>query len=205
MPVEDGPLKDPFNRFIRLVFTLSNGKHLVLSDMRKFAKVCLLSTSALFESEDLKDVGPEPLVPAFEFRKFKSRLLKRPSGKIKQVLMDQSIIAGIGNIYSDEMLWLSGIHPLSIVSRIPKIKLRELYKGMITVLKKGINFQGDSTSDYRNPYGERGEFQHKHNAYRRTGKSCSKKDGGMIKRLKVGGRSAHFCPVHQKLFTQSET
>ena len=113
--------------------------------------------------------------------------------------MDQSVVAGVGNIYSDEALWLSGIHPTSIVSKIPEKKLKELLKAVIAVLKKGIDFGGDSTSDYRQIDGTRGKFSGQHNAYRLTGKPCKKRGcSGVITRIIVGGRSAHFCSVHQK-------
>ncbi|HEY4511561.1 MAG TPA: bifunctional DNA-formamidopyrimidine glycosylase/DNA-(apurinic or apyrimidinic site) lyase [Candidatus Paceibacterota bacterium] len=197
--IEDGPLKDPFNRFIRLVFTLSNGKHLAFSDMRKFAKVCYLPTDTLSLSTDLAHLGPEPLEKNFQFTVFNFQLKKRLNGKIKQVLMDQSLIAGIGNIYSDEALWIAGIHPLRPVRNIKEIEMKKLFVAAKTVLKKGIDFQGDSMSDYRNPYGEPGKFQTKHHAYRKTGKHCEKKGCmGTIRRMIVGGRSAHFCDTHQK-------
>lgn len=125
--------------------------------------------------------------------------MRRPNGKIKQVLMDPSVIAGIGNIYSDEILWRAGVHPLSKPGKVPERNLRLMFSAMKRTLRRGIDFGGDSMSDYRNIKGERGEFQNHHEAYRRTGKKCSR-DKGIIKRLVVGGRSAHFCPVHQKLF-----
>jgi len=113
--------------------------------------------------------------------------------------MDQSIIAGIGNIYSDEMLWLAGIHPESKPGKIPENLMKLLYKSMKEVLKKGIDFGGDSMSDYRNIYGEKGQFQGKHNAYRKTGTKCARKNcKGIITRKMVGGRSSHFCSIHQK-------
>ena len=114
--------------------------------------------------------------------------------------MDQSVIAGVGNIYSDEALWRAGIHPEERVRDIDEAKLKSLYTATIEVLKKGIDFGGDSMSDYRNIDGERGEFQEKHEAYRRTGKPCMKRGcSGTIQRKIVGGRSAHFCSVHQRL------
>lgn len=196
---EDGPLKDPFNRFIRLVFALSNGKHLAFSDMRKFAKVCYLPTDTLSESADLSHLGPEPLEKSFTLLVFSSKLNERPNGKIKQVLMDQSLIAGIGNIYSDEALWIADIHPLRPVRNIKETEMKKLFGAVKDMLKKGIDFKGDSMSDYRNPYGEPGKFQTKHHAYRKTGKHCEKRGcPGIIRRLKVGGRSAHFCSAHQK-------
>jgi len=180
---------------VRLDFILDNGKHLVLSDMRKFAKVTLL------KDEHLKDLGPEPLEKSFTFPIFKSQLLKRPKGKIKQVLMDPYIIAGIGNIYSDEILWRANIHPLSVVSRIPEKNLKLTFTATKSLLKKGIDFGGDSMSDYRNIEGERGRFQEHHRAYRKHKTKCSKKGcRGILQRVFVGARSAHFCGVHQKLY-----
>lgn len=186
---------------VRLRLLLDNGKVLGLSDMRRFAKVTLIPTNELDKSLHLENIGPEPLEKSFTYSKFKKRLHTKPKGKIKTVLMDPSVIAGIGNIYSDEILWRAGVHPTSLVGKIPEKNFREMFKAMKSVLKKGIDFGGDSMSDYRNIKGEKGEFQEHHNAYRRTGKKCSKRGcKGTITRLVVGARSAHFCPVHQKLF-----
>ena len=197
-----GPLQDdPYNGHIRLVFTLSNKKHLVLSDLRRFAKVSIAKTDALHVSEHLSESGPEPLEDSFDFAAFKERLSRRPNAPIKQVLMDHTVISGIGNIYSDEILWRSNVHPLSKTKSIPSAEISLMFKAMKETLQKGIDFGGDSMSDYRNLLGESGKFQEKHNAYRKTGEKCSKpKCKGTIGRLKVGGRSAHFCDVHQKLY-----
>ena len=199
LPVlKDGPLTDPFNRHIRLIFSLNNGYHLAFADMRRFAKVFIFDTHNLHTIEDLLHLGPDPLDPACTEKVFVEQLYKKPRGKIKQVLLDQEIIAGIGNIYSDEMLWGADIHPLSIVENIPRPKLKKLYVAMLEVLRGGIDFGGDSESDYRNIYGEPGDFQNKHHAYRHTGEPCPKKGcNGYIERLKIGGRSGHFCSVHQ--------
>lgn len=193
-------LHDSFNKFLHFVVSFTNGKQLVLSDMRKFAKVTLLATT-IAHDKHLGDIGPEPLEKSFNAKKFKACLFRKPNGKIKQVLMDQSVIAGIGNIYSDEMLWLAGIHPLSHVEKIPNAVLASLFTAMKTTLKKGIDFGGDSTSDYRKLDGTAGNFSHAHNAYRLTGKKCGKKScKGVILRIAVGGRSAHFCSAHQKRY-----
>src|SRR5205085_370515 len=133
-------------------------------DLRKFAKVTLLETKTLHESVHLKDLGPEPLDKSFEYKTFKSQLLKRSLGKVKTVLMDQSLISGIGNIYSDEILWRASVHPLSIVGRIPEKNLKMMFTAMKETLKKGIDFGGDSTSDYKNIEGENGKFQDHHRA-----------------------------------------
>lgn len=200
-PTEDGPLQDPYNQFIRLVFSLSNGKHLAFSDVRKFGKVFSFPTKNLFQIADLAGIGPEPLDINFNLKKFKERLLLSPKGKIKSVLMDQSIIAGIGNIYSDEILWTAGVHPLSTPEKIPAPEMKKMFETMKTVLKRGINFGGDSESDYRNIDGEPGGFQLQHKAYRHTGEPCTRRGcGGIIEKMKIGGRSAHFCATHQTFF-----
>ena len=186
--------------FVRLKFTLDNAKTLALSDIRKFAKVTLVKTADIEKNAHLEHLGPEPLDKSFGYETFKNQLSKKSKAKIKSALMDQSLIAGIGNIYSDEILWRAGVHPNSLTGKIPEKNTERMFKAMREVLRKGIDFGGDSMSDYRNIKGERGEFQEHHHAYRQTGRACHKKDGGIIKRIVVGGRSAHFCPTHQKFF-----
>jgi formamidopyrimidine-DNA glycosylase len=115
--------------------------------------------------------------------------------------MNQAIISGIGNIYSDEMLWLSDINPLSNPKNISEKNLKTLFSSMKKVLLRGIKFGGDSTSDYRNIDGARGNFQGKHNVYKKNNEKCSKIGcRGVIIRKVIDGRSAHFCSLHQKLF-----
>jgi|SRR3989344_2837613 len=196
-----GPLRDdPFNRFVHFVINFSNGNSMVLADMRKFAKVTLIETDKIEKSPHLSTHGPEPLEKNFTTKKFVETLFKKPNGHIKTVLMDHEIISGIGNIYSNEILWHAGIHPLERVKNIPEKKWPIVWKTMRETLSRGIDFGGDSVSDYRNILGERGKFQEKHNAYQKTGEKC-KKSGcrGTIARIKIGGRSAHFCDTHQKL------
>ena len=191
-------LSDPFNQFIHLVFSLSNGKHLAFSDMRKFAKVILFETEKREGHIDLRELGPEPLQD-LSLEIFKKQLGKKPRGKIKTVLMDQSVIAGIGNIYSDEILWEAGVHPERIVESLAETEVKNIWKVIPIILSKSIKMGGDSMSDYRNVYGEKGRFQESHKVYRKTKEKCSKKNGkGIIQRKVIGGRGAHFCNVHQK-------
>lgn len=200
-PRNDGPLNDPYNRFIHFVFSLSNGKHLVFCDSRKFGKVTLINKKDLKKSPHLKNIGPEVLEEKFTLNNFGERLLLKSNKNIKTVLMDQSVIAGIGNIYSDEILWSSNIHPKSKPGKISKSKIAKLYTNMKIILTKGINLGGDSMSDYRNIDGEKGSFQNHHNVYRKNKTICMKKNcRGVIIREVIDGRSAHFCNIHQKLF-----
>lgn len=187
------------NQFIHLILFLSNGKRLILSDLRKFAKVLVWPTNKLGELKDINKLGPEPLSPIFTFKNFQE-ILKNKRGKIKTVLMNQEVISGIGNIYSDEILWEAGIHPLKSVEKIKEDELKKVFKAIKKVLRNAIKAKGDSISDYLRPSGKKGGYQKIQNAYQMTGKKCKKRDRGIIKRIKIGGRSAHFCPLHQRMF-----
>jgi formamidopyrimidine-DNA glycosylase len=194
-----GPIReDPMNRFLHLVFWLDNGQQLALSDLRKFAKVELWKTKELEKSEEIKSLGPEPLEKGFTFEKFKEALRKKKKGKIKQILMDQTVIAGIGNIYSDEILFEAKIHPFRDVSKLSEKELEKIYRAIKKILHLAIKLGGESISDYRRLSGEKGFYDKARKIYRREGEKCFR-CGGIIKRLKMGGRSAHFCPRCQKL------
>ncbi len=190
--------KDPKIKYAHVVFALSNKYFLVFSDLRKFGKITLLSTKNAPSSKHLTGLGPEPLAKNFTLEKFRVRLLKKPNGKIKTVLMDQSVVVGIGNIYSDEILWLASLHPERLVQKIKSSEFKKIFFAIKKLLKKGIDFGGDSMSDYRNIYGLPGKFQLHHMAYRRTGEKCKKKNcSGVIIRKIINNRSAHFCSKHQ--------
>jgi formamidopyrimidine-DNA glycosylase len=169
--------------------------------VRKFAKITLLDSDNIHNSSHLKDIGPEPLFKEFTFDKFEQRLQIKPNGKIKQVLMDQSILAGIGNIYADESLWRSGIHPAALVKNIPINIKRFLCKAIKNTLTKGIDLGGDSMQDYRNVLGLKGKFQEHHGVYQKTGMKCDKRGcRGKIIRIVLGGRGTHLCDAHQKMW-----
>lgn len=198
---ERSALHDPYNRFVHFVFSLSNGKHFVMCDSRKFGKITFGKTEEIHKSIHLGALGLEPLEKSFTFEHFKEQILKKPKGHIKTVLMDQTLVVGIGNIYSDEMLWMASIHPESKPTNIPNKQMKLLYESMKEVLKKGIDFGGDSMSDYRDVNGERGKFQNHHNVYQKKNEPCGKRGcKGVIIRKVINGRSAHFCDTHQELF-----
>lgn len=196
--LKNSPLSDKYNRHIHVVFTLSNNNHLVFCDSRKFGSMTVMKTSLVY-TEKLSHIGPEPLDKKFDLKLFKERLLKSKTKAIKTVLMDQTIIAGVGNIYSDEALHRAHILPWRTTASLSDEEWKLLFKSTIEVLKKGINFGGDSMSDYRNVDGARGNFQNKHLVYLRTKEECkSKKCDGVIQKKKINGRSSHFCSVCQK-------
>ncbi len=196
-PIKKGPLEEKINTFLHLIFFLDNGKMVALSDVRKFAKAELWKTKDLLNSKEFKSIGPEPLEKDFTFKKFEE-LFKNKKGKIKQVLMNPEIIAGIGNIYSNEALWWAKIHPQKDVARLSKKELKLLYHSIKKVLSAGIKLGGESFSDYRNIDGKKGHFDDERKVYKKEKEKCARCKT-TIARVKFGGRSAFFCPKCQKL------
>jgi len=194
VPKKKGPLSDKDNSYLHVIFFLDNRKMIALSNLRKFAKVELWKSKNL--KKQLKNLGPEPLSKNFTLNEFKETLKGRRAG-IKKTLMNQKVIAGIGNIYSDETLWEAKIHPETSTANLTPDQLQKLYQAIKKVLKKGVCLGGESISDYRRPSGKRGDYDRARKVYRKEGEKCPR-CGAKIKRIKVGQRSAHFCPICQK-------
>lgn len=184
------------NKHIHLIFHLDKGVTLAFSDVRKFGKVLFGKTQEVFKLPDLKDIGPEPLGKNFSFGDFK-RVVSKHRRKIKEVLMDQKVIAGIGNIYSDEILWLSKIHPAKPANKLTDKELRNIYSRMRLILKRAISLRGASVSDFRDTSGKEGRYAGRLMIYGKVGKPC-RRCGTAIKRIKINNRSAHYCPRCQK-------
>lgn len=195
IPQQEGPLNDPYNRFLHLIFFLGDKKMMALSDARKFAKVELWKTKKL--ERELEKLGPEPLDENFTLEKFK-KIFKNKKGRVKQVIMDPNVIAGIGNIYSSEALWQAKIHPEKSVAKLNRKELKSLYEAIKKVLTLAVKLGGESFSDYRKPDGSKGDFDTERKAYKKEGQKCNR-CGTKIKRIKFGGRSAFFCPNCQRL------
>jgi len=169
--------------------------HLRFNDYRRFGRLRLYYNDELWEQKGLKTLGEEPLLmKADDF----ISLCKKTRRMIKPALLDQSFIAGIGNIYADEALYASGIHPQRITSTLSKKKLTELHGHIQRLLKKAISLMGTSVDTYSGVNGRPGGFQKYLLAYGREGEPCSK-CGTEIKREKIGSRSAHYCPRCQKI------
>lgn len=191
-----GPMQtDNQNKFLHFIIFLSNNWQIALSDARKFAKIELIGQKEL--NEIVKKLGPEPLDHSFNFEKFKETIFKKKNSKIKQVLMDQQVIAGIGNIYSDEALWLAKIHPFRQVKSLKDEELKKLFLATKKVLEKGIECCGESISDFRRLDGSKGFFDKFRKVYRRKGEKCSRCRAKIVAK-KIGGRTTSFCPACQK-------
>lgn len=196
MSEKDGPLLcDPINNYIHVVFTLDNKSQIALSDARKFAKAELWKREELEKSEDFLKIGPEPLEDNFTFSDFK-KLFEKKKGRIKQVLMDQNFISGIGNIYASEIIFKSKIHPEEEIKNLDEKDLKNIYNATREILTKAIELRGDSFSDFRTLYGEKGEAQGMNKVYQKDGQPCPR-CGGTIKRITQGGRGTFFCPKCQ--------
>ncbi len=191
-----GPLRDDkMNSYIRFIFFLDNEEQLAFSDVRKFGKIELWRDSEL--AKELSLLGPEPLCEKFDLSEFK-KIISGKKRIIKPLIMDQKIIAGIGNIYATDALWLSGIHPERRADSLSEKEINNLFSAIRTVLKQGIENRGDSMVDFRLPDGSKGKYQNYQKAYGKDGKKCENKCGSTIKKIKVGGRGTYFCPVCQK-------
>jgi formamidopyrimidine-DNA glycosylase len=183
-------------KFIHFTLQFSDGKQMAFSDIRKFATICVSKTKNINEHPGIAELGPDAL--AINLGEFASRIGAKKNWPIKLSLLDQNVVAGIGNIYSDEILWYAGVHPFSKSNKVPLPQIRKMYAASKKILTKSIKMGGDSMSDYINAFGEKGGFQNCHQAYRQKGKKCKKKGcGGIIQRLVIGGRSSHFCDKHQ--------
>ncbi|HOL90249.1 MAG TPA: DNA-formamidopyrimidine glycosylase [Candidatus Pacearchaeota archaeon] len=196
VPVKKNALAEKINSYIHLLFVFDNNKMMALSDLRKFAKVELWDKDKLENSDVFKKIGIDPMDKNFTFKKFKE-ILKNKKGPIKKILMNQEIIAGIGNIYSDEILWDSKIHPLTKISSLEDKELKKIYLSIKKILKRAIKLKGESFSDYRLPSGEKGDFDKERKVYRRENQQCFRCKNS-IKRVKINNRSAYFCPFCQK-------
>ncbi|MBI2514801.1 DNA-formamidopyrimidine glycosylase [Candidatus Wolfebacteria bacterium] len=196
LPLFKGALSEKVNDYIHLIFYLDNGWQLALSDLRKFAKVVFGPKEEMENLPELKNLGPDALKKSFKVEKF-IKLIKSEKRKIKQVLLDQGVIAGIGNIYSDDMLWQAKIHPLSKASQLKANQLKSLYVVMRQILKMALKLRGISISDFRDTSGKAGSYGDRRLVYRREGEPC-RRCGTKIERVKLGGRSSCFCPMCQK-------
>jgi formamidopyrimidine-DNA glycosylase len=181
--------EDPYTR---AKFSLDDGTWLCFNDVRKFGMMWLVDDWSLVNS----DLGPEPLSEAFEAAAF-ARLLKRRGAPIKSVLLDQTVLAGIGNIYADEALFLAGIDPRKAANKITRPKAAKLHAAIIGVLQAALGDRGSSFRDYVDGKGNEGRHQLKVKVYRRTDEPC-RVCGTPIRRVVIGGRSTHFCPKCQR-------
>ena len=185
------------DRYTHVIFNFTDGSRLLFNDLRQFGYIKLVKTVELSNFFLKEGFGPEPLERDFTLADLKVLLVKKPKARIKQFLMDPKNIAGIGNIYSDEILFFSRIHPLRRVASLKPAEIKKIYSGIKKILPAAIKLKGTSTNDYLDVFGRPGKFAARLKVYGQEGKKCVKCKGRVV-RIKIGGRSAHFCPVCQR-------
>lgn len=189
----DGVVRD---RYARVVFSLASGAALVFGDIRTFGALYLLPRDDLVHLKGFSSLGPEPLSDSFTV----SYLMKRAKGRktaIKSFLLQQENIAGIGNIYADEALFVAGLHPARRVDTLNEAEVHSLHEAIQTVLCEGIEDGGTTFRDYQNADGGQGHHQEHLHVYEREGLPCDS-CGALIEKIKIGGRGTRFCPHCQR-------
>jgi formamidopyrimidine-DNA glycosylase (fpg) len=192
-PKEAHPEKHTF-----VVFKLSNGKQIMWEDYRRFGFLKLFTARELEAYLAAQKFGPEPLDKNFDAIAMAARLAKKPRVKIKQLLMDPTCIAGLGNIYAAEALYFARLRPDRPAGNLSKKENLELWKGIRKVLIGSIAVRGTSADAYVDAMGEEGTNVKNLKVYGRENKPCLRRDGGVIKKTKLAGRGTYFCPVCQK-------
>lgn len=186
------------DRSTRVTFTFTDDSKLFFNDQRKFGWVRLIPTTDVPNIDFMRKVGPEPLAAEFTATDFIERLERRKNTTIKAALLDQSVIAGVGNIYADESLWGAKIHPATVVRKVSRHKLHTLFTELQYVLTLAIQKGGSSDKNYVNAEGKRGSYLSFARVFRREGLSCPR-CGATILKLRVAGRGTHICPHCQVL------
>jgi formamidopyrimidine-DNA glycosylase len=182
----------------RVTLAFTDKSQLFFNDQRKFGWMRLLPTAEVPYIDFFKRVGPEPLDAAFTAGAFRDRLLRRGGSGIKAVLLDQTVVAGIGNIYADESLWAAKIHPSTLVRDVSAAKIRTLFAELRAVLELSIAKGGSSDKNYVNAEGKRGSYLTFANVFRREGQACPRHPQITIVKLRVAGRGTHICPQCQR-------
>jgi formamidopyrimidine-DNA glycosylase len=196
--------EQPEDPYVRLILSFEDGRELRFRDIRKFGRVGVARRDPatgdlrgeLGGARTFKGFGPEPLDPGFTARAF-SRRLRARRGRLKPLLMDQSFVAGVGNIYADESLWAARLHPLRSAGSLRSGDASRLYRELVRILAEAVARRGSSIDDYTAPEGD-GEMQERLQVYQRAGEPCHR-CGRPIRRIVVGGRATHFCSWCQRL------
>ena len=186
------------DRSTRVTFTFADGSHLYFNDQRKFGWVRLLPTIEVPNIDFMQKVGPEPLEHDFTPAAFKERFKRKAKSPIKAALLDQTVIAGVGNIYADESLWGAKIHPLRKVATITDAEFDKLYHELREVMNLAIEKGGSTDRNYVNAEGKKGSYIDFARVFRREGKPCPR-CGTIIVKFKAAGRGTHICPNCQKM------
>jgi len=177
----------------RVTVQFTDGSALYFNDQRKFGWVRLLPTIEIPNIDFMQKVGPEPLAKEFTAKEFMQRFSRRSKTNIKAALLDQSVVAGVGNIYADESLWGAKLHPQRLVSSLSEQEFETLYNELRSVMNIAIEKGGSSNHTYVNAEGKKGSYMNFARVFRREGLACPR-CGTTIEKMRVAGRGTHICP-----------
>ena len=181
----------------RVVISFDDKSHLYFNDQRKFGWIKLIPTIEVENLKFMQTVGPEPLEDSFTLEDFKSRFSRKKRSNIKSALLDQTVIAGIGNIYADETLWSSKIDPRRLVQDLSDEDYKNLYENVRSIMNLSIEKGGSTSRNYINAEGKKGNYLNFANVYGRAGEPCNR-CGEPLKKIKVASRGTQFCQNCQK-------
>ena len=190
------PDQVPERKHAHIFIQFEDGGTLVYEDVRKFGTMELLAPDLLDAYFVSKKLGPEPTEQDFDLGRFK-RALKRSKKPIKSHLLDQTLVAGLGNIYVDEVLWRAKVHPSRLSNSLTAQEARKVHDQTIEVLGQAVEKGGSTIRTYINAFGEDGTMQEFHQVYDKAGQACSR-CGSIIEKIQLGGRGTHFCPKCQR-------
>jgi len=180
----------------RVIVELTDGSKLFFNDQRKFGWMKLLSNEQLLVDPVMNALGPEPLKKEFTNKKFVQQIRKRNGTTVKAAILDQKILAGVGNIYADESLWCAKINPKTIVKELNEKDISKLRRCIMGVLRISLKEGGSTSRNYVNAEGKKGNYLNFAKVYKREGQDCVV-CGSIIKKIRVAGRGTHICPKCQ--------
>ncbi|WP_225744380.1 DNA-formamidopyrimidine glycosylase [Marinilactibacillus sp. Marseille-P9653] len=182
----------PISKHTHVIFELEDGRELRYLDVRKFGRISLIPRDTELAHASIAKLGPEPVRETLVLETFKIQLLKRKK-TIKATLLDQTVIAGIGNIYADEILFEAKIHPARMANTLTEREIVTLYEAILLVMGKAVKAGGTTIRTYQNAFGETGSYQSFLNVYGKNGQPCPRCET-TIEKTKVAQRGTHYCP-----------
>ena len=188
----DSLIGDLPDKSTRVIFDFADGSHLYFNDQRKFGWVKFMRSEQVPDEPFMLKLGPEALSEDFTFEDFRARLKRRPRTSIKAAILDQSVLAGVGNIYADEGLFAARIHPSTPVEKVSAVKLKRLYVALREVMQLSISLGGSSDKNYVDVAGRKGSYLKFAQVFRREGQPCLH-CGRAIEKIRVAGRGTHVC------------
>ena len=190
--------EDKDKKHDRIIFYLSNNQKLIYNDIRKFGFIKFIKRFNLDLNTHLKNLGPEPLSTKFNIGYFKNYITGKER-TIKNILMDQKFISGLGNIYVNEILFFSGVRPTKKINKLSDNEIQKIIKFSKKIISKAILLGGSSIKDFSSSSGKKGSFQQHFSVYGKKGENCPKvKCRGKIKKIVIANRSSFFCNICQK-------